>query len=319
MIEAPVQDDFGARSLAGESSSSTSRIEIDVELAEAAVCRVLHHDLSHRFWRARDELLGHSGPSGPGAMAELSRLYFRELRLGAPIVQALAEQRLIETNVTVCRILRALRAGQEGAELYVNSKVEPPTRTLVVRLSAEAFGESDRLLDWLRHELFHIHDMLDPEFGYDPGVPEAEGGPLHTDLVIRRYRVLWDTVICGRLFRANHAGPDQQRRCRGVFVRTFGMLADPDTRFEEWFAQDHPRHRGLLEFAHHPSGVRPEEGALGGAVEICPLCHSPGILRHGANAYRIGADLLSRVQHDFPDWTWQDGLCSQCLDIYDYL
>jgi DNA-binding LacI/PurR family transcriptional regulator len=45
--------------------------------------------------------------------------------------------------------------------------------------------------------LLHIADMVDPAFGYQPAVPEVDGGPTYARLLQDRYRALWDVSVAG--------------------------------------------------------------------------------------------------------------------------
>ena len=54
------------------------------------------------------------------------------------------------------------------------------------------------LTRYCRHELMHIHDMLDPTFGYDPDTRVGQN-PGEETLILHRYRMLWNISVDSRL------------------------------------------------------------------------------------------------------------------------
>ena len=54
------------------------------------------------------------------------------------------------------------------------------------------------LTRYCRHELLHIHDMLDPAFGYDPDTRVGQNHGEET-LILHRYRILWNISVDSRL------------------------------------------------------------------------------------------------------------------------
>jgi len=54
------------------------------------------------------------------------------------------------------------------------------------------------LTRYCRHELLHIHDMLDPAFGYDPDTRVGQN-PGEETLILHRYRILWNISVDSRL------------------------------------------------------------------------------------------------------------------------
>src|SRR3972149_1455883 len=111
---------------------------------------------------------------------------------------------------------------------------DPEQRWVGIRLDPHRLLDEEGLLAFLRHELFHIADMLDAAFGYEPRLPRGETGPTHERLLQDRYRVLWDIYIDGRLVHRNWAPSSVRDRRLEEFIRTFPMLAD---RVEEAFSR----------------------------------------------------------------------------------
>jgi hypothetical protein len=257
--------------------------------------------------------------------------WFERLNLSDPVWQALHEQPLIPRMTRRCIVTHARASRDEGAELFVSpggeGTGEAEGRSVGIRLDPQKLMNAGGLLAFLRHELFHIADMLDPPFAYEPRLPRAELGPAHERLLQDRYRVLWDTYIDGRLVRRGWAPHSVRDHRLQDFTRSFPMLGE---RIEEAFARffDGPRctHPALISFATNPelaasSAPSPrfsdspplQPGPHAG--QRCPLCGFP------THAYVADPDqlphvVLERIREDFPKWNPSHGLCQQCSDLY---
>jgi hypothetical protein len=208
---------------------------------------------------------------------------------------------------------------EEGAELFVaadRALEENRRRTLRILIRPESLLEPESLLTFLRHELFHIADMLDPRFAYEPTLPRVEGGPTYDTLIINRYGVLWDTTINGRMVRRGwlkDAVHDQQLR---DFRQAFPMLEEKgEEYFRRFFNADQPKHSELAAFALDPRTVAGHLGGHSAAGSHCPLCKFPS---HSfePKPETLGDEVLAAISQDFPQWTPAWGLCAQCADLY---
>lgn len=250
---------------------------------------------------------------------DLNRTWFDRLGLGNGVEAALREQPLIAAQVHNCFIVCAIAAKEESAELFVaqHERLEnPPERTLRVLLRPESLLKAVSLRTFLRHELFHIADMLNPAFGYEPTLPKAEGGPTYDTLITNRYRVLWDVTINGRMLRRGWCDVSVREQQFSNFVHAFPMLQDGlEELFSRFFDTEQPKHADLARFAFDPrqaSGNLQRQAAPG---THCPLCKFP------THAYEpdpndLDAEILAAVKEDFPNWTASLGLCVQCADLY---
>jgi len=265
--------------------------------------------------------------------------WFERLDLGAPIWQALHEQPLIPQNTGTCIVMRALARRDEGADLFVSpggeGTGEAEKRSVGIRLDPQRLLEAESLLVFLRHELFHIADMLDPAFAYVPQLPRAELGPAHERLLQDRYRVLWDAYIDGRLVLRGWAQPSIRDRRFQEFARIFPMLSDRvEDTFSFFFAGLSLTHADFVTFALNPvtlSAGFSDSPFLDSNFEIrhsklaaesrpqagqrCPLCGFP---THSFEPEpdRLPAQILAHVRTDFPAWQPAHGLCRQCADLY---
>ncbi len=114
---------------------------------------------------------------------------------------------------------------KEGAELFVRRDEEPEettNRSCFIRLRTESFRDQENLSRILRHELYHISDMVDPAFGYLPDLDASDLSGPQLNLVRDRYRVLWDTYIYSRILRsgreANPTGLISEELFRNAFT-----------------------------------------------------------------------------------------------------
>lgn len=214
------------------------------------------------------------------------------------------------------RVLRALTRREEGADLIDwvvpgSADVHP---LLVLRLRPAILLEPEALRALLRHELTHIGDMLDPAFSYERTLPPSDDGPSGDNIVRDRYRVLWDVTIDGRLARAG-LGSDRVRAARWQeFTRTFSMLGDRrSAAFDGWFGRIRPTHAALVAFAQAPNGADSRNPTDSGR---CPLCRFP-VASLDQRPGRLSADAVAAIRGDHPRWSIEQGLCPQCLDLYE--
>jgi len=247
----------------------------------------------------------------------LNREWFDRLGLAVPIEHALGEQKIISARAAVCYIVRAIESKDEGAELFVaKDRVDHDRRTLSILLRPEALLKADTTLAFLRRELFHIADMLDPAFAYEPTLPIAEGGPTYDNLITTRYRVLWDISIHGRMLRRGWlAGPVREPQL-ALFLRAFPMLGEQsELIFEKFFDDDRPTHALLAGVAFDPRAASGLLGKKSSPGTHCPLCRFPTHVFE-SQLESLDRELLNAIARDFPDWTAADGLCAQCADLY---
>ena len=248
----------------------------------------------------------------------LNHAWFNRLGLGDGVEAALREQPLITAQVSNCFVLCAAQANQEGAELFVaqDLRKDHQRHTLRLLLRPALLLNTTSLKTFLRHEFFHIADMLDAAFGYEPTLPRAEGGPTYDTLITGRYRVLWDTTINGRMLRRGWCDASIRDQQFGEFVHAFPMLQDRlEELFSRFFDSEQPKHADLACFAFDPrlaGGTLQREAAPG---THCPLCRFPTHVFE-AEPKQLGTEVLAVIKEDFPNWTASLGLCVQCADLY---
>ncbi len=239
-------------------------------------------------------------------------VWFERLGLDRPIRRALLEEPLVARETRACIVAMARMRKAEGADLFV-APPEVGGRSVGIRLRPERFTDADGLLQFLRHELLHIADMLDPRFRYTRDLPGLESDAAYARLIKDRYRVLWDVCVDGRLARRGVAQAGIRGARLADFVRAFPMLGDQTEEFfERFFEATSPTHPELAAFALNPLravGQGPHPG------ERCPLCRFP---THAFEPEPDGLppELLDRIRDGFPEWEPRDGLCRHCADLY---
>lgn len=300
-------------------------VEFDGRLVEDAVELALQGQLNATYWRVREKIYNlEGGEERDRAFGLLSREEFETRALDEPIYRALDELPLLAANAEQCRVMKARSSKDEGAELFVAPARDDGAtesgagalRSVVLRVTPQAFSRPEGLLELLRHEFFHIADMLDPAFGYDPRPPAVEGDPARLKLTLNRYRVLWDTVIDGRLCRLGRGRAGARELRRREFVETFAMLGHGgEEAFTVWFDAREPVHDGLLRFACDPLAACGASAPAGGSVAICPLCRCPGVI-DAPRARTLPKSAIDEILGEFPRWRVADGACPQCVELY---
>lgn len=297
------------------------RVDYDARLVEEAVMRSLHGKPEEEpFREERDCLYEVEDPDGRELLfRKLHASWFLRLGLDRPIQEALDELPRLKTAVGRCAVTLAVSKKDEGADLFVapagDGRDEIARRSVGIQVRPESLLEPDRLLGFLRHELLHVDDMLNPDFGYEPFLPRCEIGPTHDRLLQDRYRTLWDATIDGRLLKAGLASDTVRERRLLDFARAFPMFGErtPEA-FGRFFEDAAHTHAGLVTFAQDAEGF-PGPDETGQQGSRCPVCRFPTYDFEQAPE-RLPADVIARVREDFPDWHPSRGICSQCVELY---
>lgn len=250
---------------------------------------------------------------------ELHRDWFHRLGLGNVIEDTLGERSLIAAQVGECFVLCATLAKEEGAELFVATDRAPEQkqrRTLRILIRPETLLQPESALAFLRHELFHIADMLDPAFAYEPVLPKTDGGPTYDSLMINRYRVLWDVTINGRMLRRGWLADEIRKQQLSDFLQAFPMLEEKAEQcFQRFFDVAQPRHADLAAFALDPRAIAGQTQKPTATGTRCSLCKFP---THSfePEPENMPEHVLAAIRRDFSHWTPACGLCLQCADLY---
>jgi hypothetical protein len=265
-----------------------------------------------RFNREREKLYGILDPEERNtAFFKLHLEWFREWGLEKMILAPVDELPLLRSTLHSLVFRQARIKKDEGAELYVRQESD---RTAVVALGVERFTQTESLNGFLRHELMHIHDMLDPVFGYSPQLNLPGRNAAQMVLTRERYRLLWDITIDGRLEALSRAAAGGRDRHRATFERAFGFWPEARRKevFESLWTSKSPRHSDLLALASDPRNLKTEDGPTPGAP--CPLC---GFATFAwADSTQLTESAFEAIREEFPLWMPEQGACRRCAEIY---
>ena len=246
------------------------------------------------------------------AFRQLALRYFHTLGLAQLFTQRFEEFPLLAAHVGVATVRRVWSRKEERVELYRQSGGEAST-TLVVDLQVIRCLAREAMVSFLRHELMHICDMLDPVFAYEPH-PELGGEyELENDLIRERFRLLWDLCVEGRMRRRDWQTVVEEPIRRREFERIFAPW-EPQRREVIWrdlSGRGNWTQRELLELARDERLTR----MLGQGGIRCPLCHFP--TREGVCDWSGERAVVAEAIHtDYPTWQPSHGACLQCVELY---
>jgi hypothetical protein len=202
---------------------------------------------------------------------------------------------------------RKVRAKKdEAAELYVSAE---NGRSAVVAMRPERFERDDAVGHFLRHELMHVSDMVNPAFGYSPDLRGHVTNPSHQRIVRERYRLLWDITIDGRLGRTA-----ESQRHHVVFDQAFWFWPE-DKRsgvFLKLSTAKAPRHDELIALASDPRDLSHADQPLPGGG--CPLCGFSTF--EWADFTALEDNVRATIEREFPSWSPAQGVCLRCAEVY---
>lgn len=265
-----------------------------------------------RFSNARDRLYEIIDPDARNeAFFKHNLTWFREWGLEDLLKGTVAEFPILGGSLKTLSFRKARSRNEEGAELFVHAETG---RNGVVALRIERLARDAEVTPFLRHELTHLADMVDPVFGYSKNVPGRL--PAQQQLVRGRYRLLWDITIDARLaVRHTDSTADKlKERHRTEFDRAFGFWSEPRRcqEFDSLWNTPQPRHEILMTLASDPRDARscqqPHPGAL------CPLCGFSTF--DWADVDGLGFEITRKIHTEFPGWNETSGLCSRCGELY---
>ncbi len=303
-------------------------IEYQPRLIEEAVLRAIGGHADERLFRKeRDRVYGLPDPDErEEAFEKLHQQWFARLRLAAPLEEALACWPILKNETDKCVVTKAQSQKEMGADLFVAqtpSETDRQQRAIVIRLTAELLTDPHTLLAFLRHELMHIVDMLDPNFGYEPelpacaGRPQSTAGPTYDRLLRDRYRILWDITIDGRLAQKGWLESNIKNRHWLNFQRTFsGPPSDLETIFSFFFNNRRPAHADLVSFAQRPESWFVNSAAARPSKGLCSICHFPAFQFVNPKT-DLSQFTCDQIQKEIPGWQPDQPVCRQCADLYE--
>lgn len=266
-----------------------------------------------RFHREREKLYGILDPDARNAaFFKLHLEWFREWGLEDALTAVLQAFPVVRQQLTALAVRKATGKNDEGAELYVNAQGQ---RTGMLALRLERLVNEAALREYLRHEFTHLHDMLDPAFGYTPDLDLPGLNQAQRRLARERYRLLWDITIDGRLTAAGHTPMQTREQHAAAFATgyTFWDEAKRASTFSGLWQNAAPTHALFLGLIADPRGLREAHRPVPGAS--CPLCGFPTFA--WADASSLPQGILARIGVEFAGWAPEQGLCGRCLETYE--
>jgi hypothetical protein len=246
------------------------------------------------------------------AFARVQLAWFSEWGLAERLSCVLAPFVELGSALAAMAFRKARGRTDEAAELYRDA--EGQWRSIVA-LRPERFTDDAALTRFLRHELAHLTDMVNPQFGYSPDLERTGQTASQLRLTRERYRLLWAVSVDGRLIQRGLDTVADEGQRRQEFNRGFAFL--PETRRTELFSSLwHGRlagHDQLLGVAADPRGFQGGQSQIPGGA--CPLCGFATFQWTGIDRLRAAA--RNRIRADFPGWCDGEAVCARCAEMYD--
>ena len=164
------------------------------------------------------------------AFQRLAHRTFEAFGLTGLFTARLSEFPQVPAHVELVVVRRVWNKKEEQVELYVGRPGDAqPTlhvsTTLFIGLQAIRCLDRGKLAAFLRHELMHVADMLDPTFAYDPHPAFGGESEPENELIRERFRALWDLWVHARIrHRGWQTTLDDDVRQREV-MRAFAFLS----------------------------------------------------------------------------------------------
>jgi hypothetical protein len=265
-----------------------------------------------RFHVERERLYSILDPDDRNAgFFRLHLQWFREWNLERFLTEPLKEFPLLSSALSLLAFRKSRTKNDDGTELYVNEAGE---RSGVLAMRPERLVQEEELTAFLRHELMHLNDMVDPIFAYRPELSVSGHSLSDHRLARERYRMLWDVSIDGRLTRAGRGTMASQDQRWLEFAAAFAFW--PQTRQQEVFhslwSDPAPNHGLLEELVCDPRQLQQTSGPRPGAP--CPLCGFPTFAWATFTAQADRA--VGVIRSEFPHWAPEHGACARCFAIY---
>ncbi len=298
-------------------------IEYHPQLVEAAVLHVIDgHSDECSFREARDRIYEINDADDQEAeFQDFHQSWFQRLELAKPVQEVLDTWPLLKNKTYRCLVFKAQSKKSIGSDLYVGrpdrSRENREMRTILIQLNPGMFCSTSSLLSFLRHELLHIVDMVNPEFEYKPDFARSEAGFPYDPMLLERYKILWDITIDGRLAQKGWNVDLNWEQHWNLFKRLFpGESQSQEKAYTYFRTCSLPTHSGLSDFARNPETCLKESNSSSIQTGRCSLCHFPA-----SNLSFPPVDFpqtaLEIIRKDYPNLSSEDRVCQQCLDLFE--
>lgn len=315
-----------------EKEENTLNIIYDPQLVDDIVYKGLAKresngdlELYNEYHAQRDAIYDLELEKRPKHFKELDNDFFGRLGYDAYLNDILEEYPNLKECIEDVHIRRATTKQNEG------SNVVDKGRKILIRLYPEQFVEGTSIHKVLRHELMHVSDMMDKDFGYKD--EEYNCSPMEERMINDKYRLFWDIYVDGRIERSGKdtiAGKGERiKEFDSYFIKlpqeTRSLLFEkiwcgevPITHDKiVGMAKDIDNLLALAEGAGSKdiNTIKEEaqaKGPLPGTT--CVLCGFPSY--NWVEGIEEDDEIINIIHEDFPNWSISDGICSRCEEHY---
>lgn len=273
---------------------------------------------------------------------EFKKLYqhlFAKWGFAEILRDAFEEFPLLQEKIGIVLVRGVLKEDQEGVDILrkwgiVEAKLakqfeEKGQKGVGIKLVPRRFYDP-AITKYLRHELTHISDMLDENFGYDADT-KVGLNPGEEHLILNRYRVLWSLHVDSRILRSGKE-PVFSKEYRFREFRSWYRKILPgqvESVFEGLWQADYLTHAELVEMASDTTRV------IERAIEVedsevpdvptkpmllpgfpCPLCRFPTYSWVENLDEIVESFVLDFIRENHPGWDVEYGACDRCVEVY---
>lgn len=267
------------------------------------------------------------------AFRDVYKKFFKILGYDDILRSALSEYPVIDEHVGQIVVKICYAEEKEEANL-LKTKIEDPERGSLSMVSLQVtsgrFADKEALALFLRHELMHVTDMLDPEFSYE--ITKLGINPSEECTIKNHYALIWDIYIDQRLVRSERLDPSYKEKRKEEFDSTYRSLPFDEriSIFEGLWQVERLTNPEILACAKDPARLLEYRAALSPEeIErqktekkkkihlpgmICPLCKFP--THKWKEEESLLKEVIEEVSKDAPGWDPSDGLCERCDEVY---
>jgi hypothetical protein len=251
--------------------------------------------------------------------------WFDRGQFDRPFVDALAELPELDCMKAITVTSASSRA-DERADLANTERAPIDAGShrswLGIRIQPTRFLDRPHLRRWLRHELWHVCDMLNPAFEYTREDLASGAERLPQRVIQDRFATLWSLSIDARVERTGRL-PLKSVQSRLIQL-TGSFPGYRDAAYQSVVDSlgttcglTYPE---LADFARRPhmlfggsSTSSNQAQPLRGSP--CPLCHFPTFHWAELRAQRV-APVVTAIRAAYPAWDQSLGVCETCFDLF---
>jgi hypothetical protein len=316
-------------------AGARSRWQFDPSLMESVVTRALTAGSPGPagfnrtvFHVEADPLYACDDPDQRAAgFRELFSRWFYRGQFDRPFADALAELPELDRSTKMVTVTGACSRADERADLANAGRAPIDAGShrywLGISIQPARFLDRPLLRRWLRHEFWHVRDMLDPAFQYTREDLAAGAERLPQRVVQDRFATLWSLAIDARVERVGLLPlNDKQSRLERLTSTFPGFPAAPYQSVIEAIGVTRClTYPELAAFARQPRELFGQDGSnpIGDAQPLrgspCPLCHFPTF--HWADLHASDSiQVVAAIRDAYPTWDSSLGVCATCFDLF---